>query len=122
MMMAAACFAALGTGLLFAADEVTGAIVPAGSSHAFGQLLGSALLGFAAMNWTARGSALGGIYGRAVVAGNQVHLSIGVMVLVKYGFEVGADRPAYWVLAGLYLAGAVYFTHLTFFRSGLRET
>ena len=73
------------------------------------------------MNWIARGSALGGIYGRAVVAGNQTHLVIGALVLVKRGIDGGADHPAYWVLTGLYVLGASFFLYLTFFSSGLRE-
>ena len=73
------------------------------------------------MNWIARGSALGGIYGRAVVAGNQTHLAIGALVLVKRGIDGGADHPAYWVLTGLYVLGASFFLYLTFFSSGLRE-
>jgi hypothetical protein len=119
--VSALCLAILGAMLLFAPDEVSGALLGAAGGHALVQLLGAALLGFGAMNWIARGAALGGIYGRAVVAGNQTHLMIGALLLVKHGVDVGALRPTYWVLTGLYVLGAVLFGYLTFFSSGLRE-
>ncbi len=85
------------------------------------QLLGAAVLGGASANWTARGSALGGIYGRAVVVGNQTHLTIGALLLLNGGFDIGADHPAYWLLTALYVVGAAFFICLAFFSSGLRE-
>ena len=109
-----------GAVLLFAPDEV-GEILVAGSSHPIlVQVLGAALVGFGIANWTARGAALGGIYGRAVVAGNQAHLMIGALLLVKHGLEVGASHPAYWVLTILYVIGAGFFSYLMFFSSGLK--
>ena len=62
--------------------EVGAALMPAANADAAFQLLGAALMGFAAMNWTARGAALSGIYGRAVVVGNLMHLLVGAFVLV----------------------------------------
>ena len=119
--VSALCFAVLGAMLLFAPEEAGGALMPDSRGHAIAQLLGAALLGFGAMNWIARGSALGGIYGRAVVAGNQTHLVIGALVLVRRGLDGGAGHTAYWVLTGLYVLGASFFVYLTFFSSGLRE-
>ncbi len=111
--------AAVGLALLFAPDEAGRALVGRELGAPLGQLLGAALLGSAAMNWTARGSVLGGIYGRAIVAGNQAHLTIGALVLVKHGLEAGGS-VAYWVLTGVYLLGAGLFTYLTFFSSGIQ--
>ena len=85
------------------------------------QVLGAALLGYGTANWTARGSLLGGIYGRAVVAGNQMHLMVGALLLVKRGVQVGAPHPAYWVLSALYVFGAVLFSYLLFFSPGIRK-
>jgi hypothetical protein len=107
--------------LLFVPDAVSGVFMPGGSGGPLVQLLGAALLGFGAANWIARGAALGGIYGRSVVAGNQTPLTMGAFLLLKEGVDAGANHPAYWVLTGLYVLGAGVFGYLTFFSSGLRE-
>jgi hypothetical protein len=117
----ALCLAICGAMLLFAPDEASKALMLTPSSTLLVQLLGAALLGFGAMNWVARGAALGGIYGRSVVAGNQTHFLIGALILVKRGIEVGAREPAYWVLTGLYVLGAALFGYLMFFSDGLRS-
>jgi len=117
--ISALCFAAIGVLLLFAPGEVGRTLIPRADGGPLVQLLGAALLGVGAMNWTARGSVLGGIYGRAVVAGNQTHLTVGAILLVKHGFVAGGS-PAYWILTGVYVLGAGLFLHLFFFSSGLR--
>jgi len=93
------CLAAFGTLLLFAPDEVSQTLTSAPSGGAIAQMCGAAMLGFAAMNWTARGSALGGIYGRAVVIGNQTHLMVGALLLISGGIDA-PRHPAYWVVTG----------------------
>ena len=117
----AVCAAAFGAMLLFAPEEVSDALTSDRGGSPLIPLLGAALLGFGAMNWIARGATLGGIYGRAVVAGNQTHLTIGGLLLAKQGVDGGANNPAYWVLTGLYVLGAGFFGYLTFFSSGIRE-
>jgi hypothetical protein len=104
--------ALLGAALTFAPEEIAGLFGISSAPLAF-QLLGSALLGFAVMNWTARGSTLGGIYGRAVVAGNQMHFTVGALALVKYGLGAGGSA-AFWVLTAFYVAGAILFLYLLF--------
>jgi hypothetical protein len=112
--------AALGVLLLFAPEEVSDALTPAAGDNVLVQLCAAAVLGFAAMNWTARGATLGGIYGRAIVAGNQAHVMIGALLLVSRGLDAPRSA-AYWVLTGLYVCGTVFFSYLLFFSSGLRE-
>jgi hypothetical protein len=114
-------FAVLGLLLLFAAEDLSGLLGPEPTNHPLLQLLGAALLGFAAMNWTARGAALGGIYGRAVVAGNQTHLTVGAILLFRWGFETASAHPWLWGLAVLYALGAGYFSYLTFLRTGIEK-
>ena len=104
--------ASLGLLLLFAGVEIMGAVFAAPVAEPFPAILGAALLGFASMNWIARHNILGGIYGRAVVAANQTHLTIGAIVLLKHGLTHGGSA-GYWALAGLYAAGAVLFGVLT---------
>jgi hypothetical protein len=121
MTASAVCFAAIGILLLFAAEEVSALLGLETSNHSLHELLGAALLGFAAMDWIARGSALGGIYGRAVVAGNQTHLTVGAILLVKRGVENTSSHPVYWTIAGFYVLGAAYFAYFTFFSSGIEK-
>ena len=101
-----------GAFMVFAPDEASGALA-LGSHPIVLQLLGAALVGFGMMNWTARGSMLGGIYGRAVVVGNQVHMTVGALALAKYGMAAGGP-PAYWFLTLVYVLGALLFLYLMF--------
>ncbi len=83
------------------------------------QLFGAALLGLAKMNWTARGSLLGGIYGRAVVAGNFTFTFIGAMVTLRAQLD-GSHGLGLWVGAVLILALAVGFGYLMFGRNAVK--
>lgn len=112
-------FGVTGLGMLFAPEDVA-RLLGLAAGAVLVQLLGAALLGIAAMNWTARGMRLGGIYGRAVTAGNQMHAFIGAMVLVRFMFSTGAPA-AMWVLTAVYGLTAVYFSWLLFFSTGLRD-
>jgi hypothetical protein len=116
--VAAAGFAALGAALLFAPDETGRALLPGAGGPAM-QVLGAALLGSAAMNWTARGAALGGIYGRAIIMANQTHVTIGALVLLRHGLSAGGSSFS-WIVTTFYAVTAVYFSYLTFFSTGLR--
>ncbi len=104
-----------GGALLFVPDVlIAGDASPQAS--VLGQLVGAALLGFGVMGWTARGLVLGGIYGRAVVAGLQAFTFVATLVLLS-------SRPptvalAYWLLLGVLALGAVLFSILLF-RPGL---
>ena len=109
----------VGVALMFAPEEAGQALMRGSDRPVFVQLLGAALLGYAAANWTARGTMLGGIYGRAVVTGNQMHMMIGAIVLVKYGIQAGSAHPLYWALTVLYVCGAMFFSYLLFFSSGV---
>lgn len=118
--ISALCLGIVGAVLLFAPVEAGDVLVPGSSRPVLVQLIGASLVGYGIANWTARGAALGGIYGRAVVAGNQAHLMIGAILLVQHGLQVGAPHPAYWVLTSLYVIGAAFFSYLMFFSSGIK--
>ena len=108
----AACLGVAGAGLLFAPREMADAAGATGPDVVY-QLFGATLLALASMNHIARGSALGGIYGRAIVTADQVHFTIGAIALVKYALRAPM-QPALAVLAVGYVAGAVFFNLLLF--------
>jgi len=96
---------ALGGTLLFAPLSI-GAPVDASTaaSPILGQLLGAALIGFGATNWIARRAPLGGIYGRAVVLGNQMFSLIGALVLLR---RIPPEPGyAFWLLLSVLALGA----------------
>lgn len=109
---AAACLAIAGAALLFAPHEVAGLIGVPGPDVLL-QLFGAALLGLASMNHIARGSILGGIYGRAVVTADQVHFTIGALALCSHAVRSPVE-PVFWIAVATYAAGAVFFNLLLF--------
>jgi hypothetical protein len=109
---AAACLAIAGAALLFAPHEIAGLLVSPGTDLLL-QLYAGALLAIAAMNHVARGSSLGGIYGRAVVTADQVHFTIGSLVLINHALR-SPVQPVFWIVVATYAAGAVFFNLLLF--------
>ena len=102
-----------GLGLLFVPGLLTVTPQPeTGGSLLLVQLLGAAFLGLASANWTARESILGGIYGRAVVGGNQTFTFIGTLVVIS-SFPENPSPVFLWVFAVL-LFGMVLFSILQF--------
>lgn len=71
-----------GLALLFAPAEIATALALE-SSPVMAQLLAAAMLGLAAGDWIARGSATGGIYGRAIVTVNSTSFAIAALVLAR---------------------------------------
>jgi len=112
----AACLGGAGAALLFAPRELAAAIGATGPDVVF-QLLGATLLALASMNYIARGSALGGIYGRAIVTADQVHFTIGAIALCKYALREPMP-PVLDLIVIAYVAAAAFFNVLLF--SGVR--
>ena len=50
------------------------------------QALGAAWLGFALLDWHARGAPFGGIYGRPIALGNFLHFTVIAVALAKAAF------------------------------------
>lgn len=78
------------------------------------QLVGALYLGFAMLNWMAKGSLLGGIYNRPIALGNFMHFLVAGLALLKSA--PGLAIPQLWgltvIYAGFALAfGFVVFTH-----------
>ena len=99
--------------LLFFSNEMGNRLgMPEGAEIAV-SMWGAGLLGFSIMSWTARTSILGGIYGRAVVIGSQMHSTVGFLMLLKtFRAEDGIEL---WPMTGLLLVyglTAALFTYL----------
>lgn len=117
MMTSALVMAVIGLALSFAPEEVSVAVGVGTSepSTIVLQLCGALYCGFALMNWMAKGTVLGGIYGRPIVIGNLVHFTVGGLAIMKMA-STGPAHAFWWVLAGGYillaaLFGYVMFTH-----------
>lgn len=110
LVATAAAFALAGLALLFAPDEMLrllGIPAPSPAESVLAQLLGCAWIGLANGNWIARGLAVGGIHGRAIVAGNLVHATTAALVLLRHA--VGGAPAGVWLLLLLTAATAVAF-------------
>ncbi len=84
------------------------------------QLLGALYLGFALLNWMAKGILIGGIYARPVAVGNFLHFFAGAMALLK-GLQAGHPSEILWALAAVYSLLAGLFGLITF-RHPLKAT
>lgn len=88
MVLSAICMAAVGLAASFLPQEI---LVYAGAwdevvEMALMQILGALYLGFAMLNWTARGNLIGGIYSRPVAIANFMHTGIVTATLAKILF------------------------------------
>jgi len=91
MTISALVYALLGLAFLFLTEEMETALGLPGGANVLVAMWSAALLGFASMNWASRASILGGIYGRAIVVGNQTHATVGLIVLINQALGTGAE-------------------------------
>jgi hypothetical protein len=84
-----------------------------------GQLLGALYFSFALMNWTAKDSAIGGIYARPVSLGNFGHFLTGSLLLAKYLFSNPFSVSALLIFV-VYAVFALAFYWLVFHATGLK--
>jgi len=83
------------------------------------QLLGTLYFSFALMNWTAKDSAIGGIYARPVSLGNFGHFFIGTLILAKYLLSNPLSVSAL-LMSIVYAVFALVFYWLVFRPPGLK--
>jgi len=77
------------------------------------QALGGLYLGFAMLNWMARGILIGGIYARPVALGNFLHFAVVAVALIK-ALVVGEPTAALAVVTALYTVFALWFGAVLF--------
>jgi hypothetical protein len=118
LMNASALFmAVLGVAASFAPQEILihFDVRPEGSAVLLMQITGALYLGFAMLDWMARGNLIGGIYSRPVAIGNFTHFAVVSVVLMKV-LIAGQKAPHIVAGAAAYAAlavgfGLVLFTH-----------
>jgi len=84
------------------------------------QMMAALYVSFALMNWTAKDSAIGGVYARPVSLANFGHFFIGALLLAKYQLS----NPFHAVIAGMLIVYVIFagiFTWLVFRATGLTE-
>lgn len=115
MVASSICLAIAGVACLFLPSETMSMLGMSGSNDLVAQILGALYLGFAAANWTARGSMIGGIYARPISVANFFHFVVGASLLAKE-MSSGLLNAAYLSVALAYLVFAVLFVLLLFGR------
>ena len=116
MSATAALLALLGLACSFAPQELLAQInAPALPTLVLGvQALGAAWLGFALLDWHARGAPFGGIYGRPVALGNFLHFAVLAMAVGKVALSASQASPMMFVAAAVSALFAVAFGALVF--------
>ncbi len=82
------------------------------SSMLFLQLLSALYLGFAIMNWMAKGSIIGGIYNRPIAIGNFMHFAVGAIALIKIATSIETHTEIIISLTVIYAIFAVGFAYV----------
>jgi hypothetical protein len=76
------------------------------------QLMGAPYFGFAMTNWMAKGTTVGGIYGRPISIGNFTHFVVGGLALIKSYTGIEAYHHYILILAIVYLAFGILFGYI----------
>jgi len=109
MIASAAFLAVLGFATSFLPEKVLGlhGTVPDTPTLLLIQMAGALYLGFAILNWTARGVLIGGIYARPVALGNFLHFAMVSVMLIKAAIVHGVVQLA--ISATVFSVFAIWF-------------
>ena len=110
MSSSAGFLAILGMGATFMPQEILAHFrqAPGSVTTAIVQIAGALWFGFAILNWSAKGSPLGGIYGRPIALANFTHFAIAAIALSKASLRAGVVNEAA-SLTILYVLFACWF-------------
>ena len=113
---------AIGIFALFLPDVLLSAqgVEPTEAMSMLVQLMGALYFGFAIMNWTAKDSAIGGVYARPVSLANFSHFLTGALLLAKNLFDEFSQLML--IATVVYLVFAACFYWLVFRATGLKST
>ncbi len=109
MSTSAVFLAVLGFATSYMPDKVLGihGSVPDMPTLLLVQMAGALYLGFAILNWTARGVLIGGIYARPVALGNFLHFAMVSVMLIKAAIVHGVVQLA--ISATVFSVFAIWF-------------
>ena len=83
------------------------------------KLLSALYLGFGFLNWTAKGTLIGGIYNKPIAIGNLIHFGVGAIALVKIVANIQSHSEIIISLTVVYVVFAILFTYV--FRANPRS-
>ena len=76
------------------------------------QLLGALYLGFAILNWMAKGALIGGIYNKPIAIGNFMHFGVGALALSKIISKIQVHSEFVISLTIVYAIFAILFAYV----------
>ena len=114
MTSSALFYGIIGTLLLFLPIEIAEylSVEPTIITILFLQILGALYLGFGILNWTAKGTLIGGIYNRPIALGNLMHFVVGAITLVKVISNIQTHTEIIIFLTVFYVIFALLFAYV----------
>jgi len=114
MVSSALLCAIIGILLSFLPDEIAEylGVEPNIITILFMKILSALYLGFAILNWIAKGTLIGGIYNRPIAIGNLMHFGVGAITLVKVVSNINAHSEIVNSLTVAYVIFAILFVYI----------
>ncbi|WP_430409402.1 hypothetical protein [Kordia sp.] len=78
----------------------------------FLNILSALYLGFAIMNWMARGTLIGGIYNKPIAIGNLLQFGVGAIALIKIVSGIQIHPEIIISLTVVYMILAILFAYI----------
>lgn len=115
LMSSSAIYLALsGISLTFLPDEIISSMGIASNPFltlSF-QILGALYLGFAMLNWMAKGVTIGGIYNKPIAVANFMHFAVGALAFIKIISNIQSHTEIIIALAVFYSIFAILFGYV----------
>jgi hypothetical protein len=80
----------------------------------FFNILSALYLGFALLNWMAKGTLIGGIYNKPIAIGNLMHFGVGAIALIKVVSNIQIHPEIIISLTIVYVIFALLFAYIFF--------
>ena len=104
----------IGAMLSFLPNEIADylSVQPNSITMLFFMLMSSLYLGFGILNWTAKGTLIGGIYNRPIAIGNLMHFGVGAIALFKVASSIQSHSEIVISLAVAYGIFTILFLYI----------